>query len=90
MEENVTKEDLQQFRLLITNEIRQMLENIYSLRENTIRPKWLKGKVVRKLLDISPGSLQNLRISGKLSFKKLLGTYYYSKEDIETLFDDIL
>jgi hypothetical protein len=43
---------------------------------------------VRKLLDISAGSVQNLRTSQKVRFKKVLGSYYYNKEDLQKLFDD--
>ncbi|WP_346432738.1 hypothetical protein [Flavobacterium piscisymbiosum] len=40
------------------------------------------------MLDISPGSVQNLRVRGKVRFKKVLGVYYYNREDLQKLFDD--
>jgi hypothetical protein len=57
-------------------------------RKETLEPEWLKSKAVRKLLDISAGSVQNLRTSQKVRFKKGLGSYYYNKEDLQKLFDD--
>lgn len=44
--------------------------------------------VVRKLMDMSPGLLQNLRVTRKVRFKKVLGSYYYNKEDLSNLFSE--
>ena len=40
---------------------------------------------VRKLLNISPGTLQTLRINGTLPYTKIGGTMYYNLKDIEKL-----
>ncbi len=45
--------------------------------------QWLKSNEVRKLLNISPGTLQNLRINGTLTYTKIGGIMYYSYSDIE-------
>ncbi|MBS1633959.1 MAG: helix-turn-helix domain-containing protein, partial [Bacteroidetes bacterium] len=47
--------------------------------------EWLKSKEVMDLLKCSPGSLQNLRVSGALPFSKIRGTIYFSKKDIMRL-----
>jgi hypothetical protein len=47
--------------------------------------QWLKSNEVRKLLNISPGTLQNLRINGTLSYTKIGGIMYYDNTDIEKL-----
>jgi hypothetical protein len=39
--------------------------------------QWLKSSEVRKLLKISSGTLQNLRINGTLNFYKIGGILYY-------------
>jgi len=88
MDEVVTKEDLRQFGVLMMNNFREAIQDIKVIRKDGIQLEWLKSKVVRKILDISPGSLQNLRITGKIRFKKVLGSYYYNKSDIEKLFND--
>jgi hypothetical protein len=49
------------------------------------RKPWLKGSEVRKLLGISAGSLQNLRITGQLKSAKVGGIHYYRYEDLEHL-----
>ena len=88
MEDGVTKEDLRQFGLLLIDTIRKMIQVENNNDSEKEHPEWLKSRVVRKLLDISPGSLQNLRITGKIRFKKVLGSYYYNRADLMQLFND--
>lgn len=79
--EVVTKDDLQQFRLQLLNDIRQL---IGPSEAKLVKP-WLKNTEVRKLLGISANTLQRLRIAGKLRSSKVGGTHYYRYEDIEKL-----
>lgn len=88
MEDGVTKEDLRQFGMMLLGTIRKMIDGAKPKDQETIEVEWLKARVVRRMLDISPGSLQNLRITGKVRFKKVLGSYYYNKEDLLQLFND--
>nr|WP_316928693.1 helix-turn-helix domain-containing protein [Chryseobacterium populi] len=50
--------------------------------------EWLRSKSIRALLNISPASVQNLRISGKVRYRKVMGSYYYNRTDIMKLFGD--
>ncbi|MEG1026406.1 MAG: helix-turn-helix domain-containing protein [Flavobacterium sp.] len=89
MEEQITKEDLRQFRLLLLNDIENLIANkkkeyTAQITEDT---EWLRSKSIRQILNISPATLQNLRISGKIEFRKVLGSYYYKKEDLLKLFN---
>lgn len=88
MEEIVTKEDLRQFGLLLFDKIRVLIRQDALVQTESSVPAWLKSKAVRKLLDISAGSVQNLRMTQKVRFKKVLGSYYYNKEDLLKLFKD--
>lgn len=88
MEEGVTKEDLRQLGLLLIGTIRKMIDAGKRDGKEAVDPEWLKSRVVRKMLDISPGSLQNLRITGKIRFKKVLGSYYYNRADLMSLFNE--
>lgn len=88
MSEIVTKEDLRQFGLLLVDKIQAVFYEMNYRQKEPLEPEWLKSKAVRKLLDISAGSVQNLRTSQKVRFKKVLGSYYYNKEDLRKLFDD--
>ena len=41
-----------------------------------------------ELLQVSPGTLQNLRINGTLPFTKVGGILYYDHEDITKLMEN--
>ncbi|AXP82748.1 Helix-turn-helix domain protein [Mariniflexile rhizosphaerae] len=77
----LTKEDLQQFKTELLTEIKKIIKS----EDNAISKKWLKSKEVVKLLNISSGTLQNLRINGTLTYTKVGGTLYYDNADIEKL-----
>lgn len=79
--EIITIEDLQVFRKELIVEIKQLL------KEHNGHPskKWLKSYEVRKLLNISPGTLQNLRINGTLPYTKVGGVIYYDYADIQNM-----
>lgn len=81
--EIITKQDLEDFRTLLLNDIREIF---HSKTEQT--KQWLKSKEVRKLLNISPGTLQTLRINKTLSYTKIGGIIYYASKDIEKLLDE--
>jgi len=74
----VTLADLQEFKedlLLSINAIIQV---------NSPQPvkKWLKSYEVKKLLNISTGTLQNLRANGSLPYSKMGGLIYYDADEI--------
>ncbi len=76
--EIITKEDLMRFKRDLLVELRDLI------KEKTVdQPQWIKSPQVRKLLSISPGTLQNLRINGTLPYTKIGGVVYYSMDDIE-------
>ncbi|MFT2010960.1 helix-turn-helix domain-containing protein [Pontibacter sp. 13R65] len=82
--EIITKEDLQHFRRQLLEDLQQLL----SKRQPAQTQKQvLKSAEVRKLLKISPATLQSLRINGTLPFSKIGGTIYYRQEDIEKLME---
>lgn len=86
MEEFITKDDLRQFGLLMADTVRTAVAEALELKNTDKESEWLKSKDVRRLLDISAGSVQKLRTSQKVRFKKVLGSYYYNREDIHKLF----
>jgi hypothetical protein len=80
--EIITKEDLKEFKNEMLTEIRQLMQPGQGQSK-----KWLKSNEVRKLLNISPGTLQNLRINGTLSFTRIGSIIYYKAEDINKLLE---
>lgn len=79
----ITTEDLLEFKIDLLDEIKKIVE---SQNTSSIK-KWLKSTEVRKLLNISPGTLQNLRINGTLAYTKIGGTIYYENQDIDKLLE---
>ncbi len=70
-------------------DIAEILRAIQKL-QSTLSPtqaeqKFLRSADVRRLLNISDGTLQRLRVSGTLNAKKLNGTWFYKLSDIENL-----
>jgi len=80
--EVITKEDLATFKSDLLNEIKQLMQPGQGQSK-----KWIKSNDVRKLLNISPGTLQNLRINGTLSFTRIGSIIYYRLEDINKLLE---
>ncbi|EKT3958533.1 helix-turn-helix domain-containing protein [Flavobacterium psychrophilum] len=78
--EVITREDLNEFRILLLADLKEILQT-----KTQLIKQWLKSSEVRKLLNISSGTLQNLRINGTLSYTKVGGTMYYAYSDIEKL-----
>ena len=78
--EIITKDDLNEFRTVLLQDIREILQS------NPKQTKqWLKSSEVRKLLNISPGTLQTLRLNKTLSYTKIGGIIFYAHSDLEKL-----
>lgn len=77
----VTLADLDAFKTELLFAIRQMLAE----NKSQAGKKWLKSYEVKKLLEISSGTLQTLRNNGTLPFTRIGGIIYYNSEDIEKL-----
>lgn len=81
----VTTDDL----LLFKKELVEELKTVFS--QSTHEPKkWLRSPEVRKMLAISPGTLQNLRINGTLPYSKVGGVIYYPYEGIMKVIEENL
>ena len=78
--EVITKEDLREFKIELLGDIKELLQV-----ESETNKKWLRSPDVRKLLKISAGTLQNLRITQKLKPQKVGGILYYEYSEIENL-----
>jgi len=79
----VTTEDLMEFKVELLEEIKKLLNNPSGSGSGS--KKWLKSKEVMKLLQISPGTLQNFRINGNLPFTRIGGSIYYDADEINKI-----
>lgn len=77
--EIVTKSDLEKLKEGIITAMQEMLSN------DGKQKKWLKSSEVRKMLGISSGTLQQLRINGTLPYSKIGGMIFYQWESIEKM-----
>ncbi len=81
----VTTDDLLSFKQELLDE----LQEVFS--QNTPQTKqWLRSSEVRKMLAISPGTLQNLRINGTLPYSKVGGVIYYPYDGIMKVIEENL
>lgn len=85
--EQITKDDLRQLRLAVVNDIQKIL-NKKETDKHEFNIDWLRSKAIRRIMNISPATLQNLRITGKIRFRKVMGSYYYNRTDLLKLFED--
>ena len=75
--EILTRSDLISFKEELIEEMKTHFSN-----RPADQKKWLKSTEVRKLLKVSPGTLQNLRVNGTLPYTKVGGVIFYAYSDI--------
>lgn len=81
----ITTEDLREFKIELLEEIKSIL----SQQNTQLTPKrYLKSSEVMDLLQISPGTLQNLRINGTLPYTKIGGIMYYDAQEIQQIMEE--
>ncbi|MBC7743726.1 MAG: helix-turn-helix domain-containing protein [Flavobacterium sp.] len=80
----ITTQDLEQFKIELFAEMRNILAGAGNPSDNS---QWLRSAEVRKLLKISPGTLQNLRINGTLRYSMVGKIFYYKREDINSILE---
>ncbi|MCU7550391.1 helix-turn-helix domain-containing protein [Chitinophagaceae bacterium LB-8] len=78
--EILTRHDLMLFKEDLISELKQMFN-----KEQATQKKWLKSDEVRRLLKVSPGTLQTLRVNGTLQYTKIGGIIYYDYDYIQSL-----
>jgi hypothetical protein len=80
----VTLEDLDEFRDKITKDI------VSIITENLQLPgqQWLKSDEVKRLLKISPNTLQMMREKYNLPYTKVGGVIFYAQADIIKILED--
>lgn len=83
LDQLITIHDLSDFKKQLLFEIKSLL------KEHQGQPvkQWIKSNEVRKLLNISPGTLQNMRVKGILPFTRIGGVIFHSSEDIQRMLD---
>jgi isocitrate dehydrogenase kinase/phosphatase len=79
----ITTDDLREFKIEILQEFKKLLKE----HNGQSAKKWLKSYEVRKLLGISQGKLQNMRVNGTLPFTRIGSVIFYDYEDIRRMME---
>jgi hypothetical protein len=77
----ITKGDLVEFKNTLISELKEIISH------NPEPKKWLRSAEVKKVLKISSGTLQNLRINGTLNYTKVGSIMYYKYDDLKQMLD---
>jgi len=77
----ITTDDLRDFKIELLDDIK----NLLAKQAKGKLKRYLKSSEVMELLQISPGTLQNLRINGTLPYTKVGGIIYYDAEEIQNV-----
>lgn len=77
----ITKEDLLEFKQELFSELRDIISPTSKPTTESGR-QWLKSWEVKKMLGISAGTLQSMRINGTIAYTRVGGLIFYSYEDI--------
>ncbi|WP_373059488.1 helix-turn-helix domain-containing protein [Zunongwangia sp. H14] len=79
----ITTDDLREFKTELLEEIKSLLDQQSS---GTLK-QYFKSSDVMEFLQISPGTLQNLRTNGTLPYTKIGGIIYYEAADVQKAMD---
>ena len=79
----ITVEDLSQFKKQLLEELLAVLKS----QTGIVPKKWMKSHEVRRLLKISPGTLQSLKTSGVIPYTKMGGVHFYDHDDIQKILE---
>jgi hypothetical protein len=77
----ITTDDLKNFKEQILSEIQEIFQKYHGVPYK----RWLKSNEVRRLLKISSGTLQTLRLNGTLKYSKVGGILYYDQDYVNQL-----
>lgn len=79
--EIVTKQMLDDFKQDLFKEIAELNKTINQPK------KLMKNSDLMEYLGCSYSTIENLRNAGKIPYKKVMGTYYYSFEEVSKVFE---
>ncbi|SRR6266498_1147358 len=79
----ITIADLREFKSQLIEELLTSLK----CQSSQVQKKWLKSHEVRRLLKISPGTLQTLKSSGAITYTKIGGVHFYDYDDIQRVLE---
>lgn len=79
-DELLTKKDLEKFKEELFELLRPLKE-----AQALYQQKWLRSQDVMKMLKISNGTLQNMRVAGNITYNKVGKIFFYKAEEIDQM-----
>ena len=76
--EIVNTDDLREFKIELLEDIKKLLSSTSGGNSK----KYLKSSEMKKMLKVSTGTLQTLRINGTLPYTKIGGIIFYDADEI--------
>jgi len=80
----ITTDDLREFKMELLEDLKQLIQQPAPPKKK----KYLKSAEVMELLQVSPGTLQNLRINGTLPYSKIGGIIFYDADEIHRIIQE--
>lgn len=80
----ITTDDLREFKIELLEDLKQLFQQ----PTQSQRKRYLKSAEVMDLLQVSPGTLQNLRINGTLPYSKIGGIIFYDADEIHRIIQE--
>jgi hypothetical protein len=77
----ITVDDLLQFKKELLEELIVALKPQVTMHGK----KWMKSHEVRRMLKISPGTLQTLKSTGAIPYSKMGGLHFYDYDEINKI-----
>lgn len=80
----ITTDDLREFKHEVIEAIQKVLQSNSGIQQK----KYLKSSELMELLQVSPGTLQTLRLNGTLPYTKIGGIIYYDGDEIQQVMNN--
>lgn len=74
----LTTEDLNEFKIELLNDIKELLKT----NSSAATKKYLKSNELKKILNVSPTTMLNLRLNGILPYSRIGGIIFYDVDDV--------
>lgn len=77
----LTTDDLREFKAELLDDIKELIKT----DSGTTTKKYLKSADLMKMLKVSSGTLQTMRINGTIPYSKIGGILFYDPDEISKL-----
>ena len=79
--EIVTKEMFEDFKIELNEQLMELINSV----ENKQTKKIMKNKELKEYLGVSYSTLDKMRANNVIPYKKIMGNYYYSVDDLDKI-----